>query len=334
VVLAARIGAALGLRHNSPAAAEAARNKYRMRTLLAGAGLPGPWFRLYTAASALMTAAEVPYPCVVKPTGLSGSRGVIRADNPDEFMAAFMRVGGIAAMAGSTEILVEGYIPGRELALEGLLSEGNLKVLALFDKPDPLEGPYFEETIYVTPSRETAATQAAIATCVADAARALGLSEGAVHAEARVNSEGTWLIELAGRSIGGLCSQTLRFAHNAEVSLEELILRQALGLADDGIERETRAGGVMMIPIPSAGTLLGWGGLEAGRAVPGIESIEVTARLNYPVLPLPEGDGYLGFIFARGDTPGEVESALRAAHIELHFEIEPALALAQTAGAG
>src|SRR5258706_9298718 len=218
------------------------------------------------------------------------------------------------------------------MALEGLLSAGSLKVLALFDNPDPLEGPFFEETIYVTPSRESAATQAAIAVCVGEAARALGLSEGAVHAEVRVNSEGPWLIELAGRSIGGLCAQTLRFAHNAEVSLEELILRQALGLVDDGIERERRAGGVMMIPIPAAGTLLGWDGLEAALAVPGIESIEVTARLNYPVAPLPEGDSYLGFIFARGDTPGEVEAALRAAHTALHFQIEPALAMAVAPG--
>jgi biotin carboxylase len=329
VVLAARIGAALGLRHNSLAAAEAARNKHRMRTLLAAAGLRGPWFRFFAASSSAPAAAgEVPYPCVLKPTGLSGSRGVIRADNPDEFVAAFKRVGGIAAAAGSTEILVEGYIPGRELALEGLLSAASLKVLALFDKPDPLEGPFFEETIYVTPSRESGATQAAIAACVGEAARALGLSEGAVHAEVRVNSEGPWLIELAGRSIGGLCAQTLRFAHNAEVSLEELILRQALGLDGDGIERENRAGGVMMIPIPAAGTLLGWDGLEAAQAVPGVESIEVTARLNYPVVPLPEGDSYLGFIFARGDTPGEVEAALRAAHTALHFQIEPELSVA------
>ena len=335
VVLAARIGAALGLRHNSPAAAEAARNKYRMRTLLAreGAGLRGPWFRLYAAdARPEAAAVEAPYPCVLKPTGLSGSRGVIRADNPGEFVAAFKRVGAIAAAAGSAEILVEGYIPGRELALEGLLSAGKLKVLALFDKPDPLEGPFFEETIYVTPSRENAATQAAIAVCVGEAARALGLREGAVHAEVRVNAEGPWLIEAAGRSIGGLCAQTLRFAHNADVSLEELILRQALGLEDDGIERENRAGGVMMIPIPAAGTLLGWEGGEAALAVPGVESIEMTARLNYPVVPLPEGDSYLGFIFARGDTPGEVDAALRAAHTALHFQIEPALAMAAAPG--
>jgi biotin carboxylase len=335
VVLAARIGEALGLRHNLPAAAEAARNKHRMRTKLAGAGLRTPWFKLFAAdSSPAAAAAEAPFPCVLKPTGLSGSRGVIRANNLREFVPAFRKVGGIAAEAGSTEILVEGYIPGRELALEGLLSAGSLKVLALFDKPDPLEGPFFEETIYVTPSRENPASQAAIFAYVGEAASALGLSEGAVHAEVRVNSAGPWLIELAGRSIGGLCAQTLRFAHNAEVSLEELILRHALGLEDNGIGREIRAGGVMMIPIPAAGTLLGWDGLEAAQAVPGVESVEVTARLNYPVVPLPEGDSYLGFIFARGDTPGEVEAALRAAHTALHFQIEPELTMAPAPGTG
>ncbi|MEP7356103.1 MAG: ATP-grasp domain-containing protein, partial [Anaerolineales bacterium] len=300
VVLAAQIGAALGLRHNSPLAAEAARNKHRMRTTLAAAGLPSPWFKLFSIGQAPAAAAtEVEYPCVLKPTGLSGSRGVIRANDPAEFAAAFKRAAGIIAAAGAAEMLVEGYIPGRELALEGLLSAGTLQVLALFDKPDPLEGPYFEETIYVTPSRESAAMQAAIADCVASAARALGLSEGAVHAEVRVNDDGPWLIELAGRSIGGLCAQTLRFAHNADVTLEELILRRALRWDSTGMEREARAGGVMMIPIPAAGTLLGWEGLEAAQAMPGIESIEVTARANYPVVPLPEGESYLGFIFAR-----------------------------------
>jgi biotin carboxylase len=333
VVLAARIGAALDLRHNSPASAEASRNKHRMRTLLAGAGQRGPWFKLYAAdVDPIGAAGESPYPCVLKPTGLSGSRGVIRANNTDEFLAAFRRVGAIAGAAGSSDILVEGYIPGRELALEGLLSAGTLRVLALFDKPDPLEGPFFEETIYVTPSRESPEAQAAVAACAAEAARALGLSEGAVHAEVRLNSEGAWLIELAGRSIGGLCAHTLRFAQNADVSLEELILRQALGQRDDELERENRAGGVMMIPIPAAGTLQGWRGLDTARAMPGIESVEVTARLNYPVVPLPEGDSYLGFIFARGDTPGEVEAALRAAHKALQFQIEPELAMAAAPG--
>jgi hypothetical protein len=218
--------------------------------------------------------------------------------------------------------------------VEGLLSDGNLTVLALFDKPDSLEGPYFEETIYVTPSREDAATQVGIARCVAEAAQALGLREGAVHGEVRVNAQGAWLIEVAGRSIGGLCGQTLRFAHSATVSLEELILRQALGWELEGLEREPTPGGVMMLPIPTAGVLVGWDGVEAARAIPGIESVEITARLNYPLVPLPEGDSYLGFIFARASTTAGVEAALRSAHRCLHFQIEPALSMARHGVAG
>ena len=330
VALAAHLSEALDLAHNSIEAAEAARDKRRMRELFAQAGLPSPWFKLFSIADdPARLAAQVPYPCVLKPTCLSGSRGVIRADNPDQFLAAFARLRAILVKTGLNALLVEGYIPSLEVALEGLLTHGHLKVLALFDKPDPLEGPFFEETIYVTPSRLPPETQAAIHASATEAARALGLREGPIHAELRISPErqskddGLWMIEIAGRSIGGLCSQTLRFG--TDLSLEALILRQALGGEIESLERERRAGGVMMIPIPGAGTLTAVGGLEAAQAVPGIESIEITARINYPLAPLPEGDSYLGFIFARGETPGEVEAALRAAHRQLHFEIAPEL---------
>jgi len=326
VTLAARLALALALPHNSPEAAAATRDKYVMRQHLAQAGLPTPWFRLLsTAADPTVLAQEVPYPCVLKPTCLSGSRGVIRANDPAQFVEAFAVIRGLLTTIGSREILVEAYIPGREFAVEGLLSQGQMTVLALFDKPDPLEGPYFEETIYVTPSREPAPIQAAIVASVAGAAQALGLREGALHGEVRVNDGGAWLVEVAGRSIGGLCGHTLRFAHSADVSLEELILRHALGWPIDSTEREPQAGGVMMLPIPARGTLLGWSGLEEAHAVPGIESIEITARLNYPLEPLPAGESYLGFIFARGATTQRVETALRTAHRCLHFQIEAPL---------
>ena len=326
VPLAAYVAQGLGLPHNAVAAAEAARDKRWMRELLAAAGLPSPWFRLCSVEDdPARLASELTYPCVVKPTCLSGSRGVIRADSPAEFETAFRRVRALLARLGPREVLVEEYLPGAEYALEGLLRQGELTVLALFDKPDPLEGPFFEETLYVTPSRAPAATQTAIAACVRAAAAALGLREGSVHAEVRYNARGAWLIEIAGRSIGGLCSQILRFAHDAHTTLEELILRQALGLPLPAVERERAAGGVMMIPIPAAGTLLGVRGLEAAEAVPGIEGVEITARVNYPLVPLPEGESYLGFIFARAETPAAVEAALRAAHAALALEIEPAL---------
>jgi biotin carboxylase len=226
-------------------------------------------------------------------------------------------------------VLVEEYLPGEEVALEGLLTDGELQVLALFDKPDPLVGPFFEETIYVTPSRLPATTQQAIADATEAAARALGLRSGPVHAELRVNERGAWLIEMAGRSIGGLCSTILSFG--AGLSLEELILRHAVGLPLDSTERGGGAVGVMMIPIPRGGLLRGVDGQDAALAVPGIDGIEITAKLNYPITPLPEGASYLGFIFARGDTPAVAEAALREAHARLKIRIDPLVLLASDA---
>jgi biotin carboxylase len=327
-LVAAQASAALGLPHNPPEAALAARDKLVMRQRLAAGGLPVPWFRAFGLDDdPAWVASLVPYPCVVKPTRLSASRGVIRADDPPSFVAAFQRVRRLLVGEGhdprTTPILVEGFIPGGEVALEGLLTGGALRVLALFDKPDPLDGPFFEETIYVTPSRLPAATQRAIADATARAAAALGLREGPVHAELRVTDAGPWLLELAGRSIGGLCSTILQFGTG--LSLEEIILRHAAGLPLPPLERERAAVGVMMIPIPRAGILRGVCGVDEARAVPGIVDVEITAKLNYRLVPLPEGGSYLGFIFARGDDPAAVAAALRAAHAKLRFEIRQEL---------
>jgi biotin carboxylase len=331
-LIAAEASAALHLPHNSPQAAEAARDKFVMRTLLKQGGVRVPNFRLLSTADDLaQVARQVNYPCVVKPLALNGSRGVIRADDADQFVTAAQRLGrllhSIDPSPDPKPFLVEEFIPGFEVALEGLLDHGELKVLALFDKPDPLDGPFFEETIYVTPSCLPQSAQEAIAQCTADSAQALGLKEGPVHAELRINDRGAWLIEMAGRSIGGLCAQTLRFAHSADVSLEELILRQAVGIEIDSVEREDQAGGVMMIPIPEAGLLRGVSGIDEAKAVIGVEDVQITAKLNYPLVPLPEGESYLGFIFARGDTPSEVETALRAAHACLRFNVQPIIPL-------
>ncbi len=326
-VLAAEASQALGLRHNDPAAAEAARDKYTMRQLFAEAGLPSPHFRRFsmtadpTEIANRLAAFSLSYPVVLKPRYLSGSRGVIRADSPAEFVQAHQRLSAILAKVGADDFLVEDFLPGFEVALEGLLHDGQLTVLALFDKPDPLDGPFFEETIYVVPSRLPLATQQAIRDCTAQAAAALGLRDGPIHAELRVNQNGPWLLEVAGRSIGGLCGRILRFGTDREgSSLEELILRQAFGLEVAATPREL-AGAVMMIPIPRAGIFLKCSGVEQALAVPGIESIEITAKLNYPIYPLPEGDSYLGFIFARAATRAQAEAAVRAAHEHLHFEI-------------
>jgi biotin carboxylase len=329
-LLAARASERLGLPYNSPMAATAARDKYLMRTVMAQGGAPCPTFRRFTTATdPAVVATQVDYPCVVKPLNLNGSRGVIRADNPAAFVVAVQRLTQILQQEQPTgqpqPYLVEDFIPGFEVALEGMLDAGELTVLALFDKPDPLDGPFFEETIYVTPSRLPAETQRAIAATVAQAAHALGLHLGPIHAELRVNERGPWMLEVAGRSIGGLCSQVLRFG--VDQSLEELILRQACGLPLLSTEREQQAAGVMMIPIPAAGILQGVAGVDAARATPLIEGIEITAKINYPLIPLPEGESYLGFIFAKGETPAAVEAALRQAHCHLRFYIVPELEL-------
>lgn len=326
--LAARASELLGLPHNSAAAADAARNKYRMRSLLSAGGVLSPRFRRFFSNDPLPPLVEevesaVGYPCVVKPEDMNGSRGVIRANDRGELLAAVARLRQL--IGPGRHFLVEEYIPGVEVALEGILDRGALQVLALFDKPDPLEGPFFEETIYVTPSRLPESVQAEIAATTAQAARSLGLEMGPIHAELRINERGAWIVEIAGRSIGGLCSRTLRFGTDA--SLEELILRQAAGISLEGLAREGQAGGVMMIPIPEAGILREVHGTENAKAVTGIEDVQITAQINYPLVPLPEGDAYLGFIFARGNSPQEVEAALRAAHAHLRFEILPEIRL-------
>jgi biotin carboxylase len=329
-ILAALATSRLNLPGNDPNAALAARDKHVMRRLLAEHNVPVPVFRAFPGdADPIAMSQNVDYPCVVKPTLLSGSRGVIRADDSQEFIRAVERTRGVIHDDGESleraTILVEDFIPGFEVALEGLLDAGELQVLALFDKPDPLDGPFFEETIYVTPSRLPADVQAAIADCTRHAAHALGLREGPVHAELRVNEDGPWILEIAGRSIGGLCSTILEFGTG--YALEELILLQATGTHVQGIERNAGAVGVMMIPIPNGGILRGVNGLEAANSVPGITGIEITARLNHSIVPLPEGSSYLGFIFARGTTPEEVEQALRDAHALLEFKITPEIRL-------
>ena len=321
-VVAAAIAERLGLPANPVGAVAAARNKLEMRRRLAAAGVPVPGFEPVSLDDdPAPVARAATYPCVLKPLALSASRGVIRADTPAEFVAAVQRIARILAGAGDTSrtLLAEEFVPGAEVALEGLLVGGALQTLALFDKPDPLDGPFFEETIYVTPSRLPAAVQAELATVTARAAAALGLREGPVHAELRVGPGGPRVIEVAARSIGGLCSRALRFG--AGMTLEELILRHALGRKIESYERERRPAGVMMLPIPRAGRLRAVTGVEAARAVPGIEEIVITTHRGQDLVPLPEGWQYLGFVFARAQTPEAVEQALRAAHARLGVEI-------------
>ena len=329
VVVASAIAAALGLPHNPLEAVRAARDKHLQRTLHARHDVPVPESRLHALEEdPAAVARAAAYPCVLKPTCLSASRGVIRADSPGDFLAAHARLARILAEpevaalgAAARQYLVEAFVPGPEVALEGVLMDGRLHVLALFDKPDPLDGPCFEETIYVTPSGLGAAAQRAIAACAGRAAEALGLVTGPVHAELRFN-DGPWLIEMAARPIGGRCSRVLRFGPGG-MSLEELLLRQAAGLAVPSCERESQPVGVMMIPVPGAGVLRAVRGVEAARAVPGIDGIDVTAHPGQRLVPLPEGAQYPGFIFARAESPAAVVTALRRGYACLTFDLEP-----------
>lgn len=331
--LAALANARLGLPNNSPGSATAARDKHVMRTMLKAGGAPCPFFELYPADIDPASIAEsIAYPCVIKPRRLSGSRGVIRANSQEEFIIAFERVKRMLLSDGyeleASSLLVEEYLPGVEVALEGLLTDGSLQVLTLFDKPDPLDGPFFEETIYVTPSRLPTDVQQAIADATAAGAQALGLQHGPIHAELRINERGPWIIEMAGRSIGGLCSTILEFGSG--VGLEEIILRHAVDMDIPTLQRSGSAVGVMMIPIPKAGRLRGCQGVEEALQVPGINGIEITAKMNYPIVPLPEGSSYLGFIFAQGASPERVEQSIRDAHSRLSFQIDTLIPLMGT----
>jgi biotin carboxylase len=322
-----------GVRGNAPEAVEISRNKLRQREALAEAGVRVPrFFSFKTTDDPAQVAARVPFPCVVKPTVLAASQGVIRANNAAEFEWAVRRVG---AVLDSPEIraqrepaldqlLAETYIPGKEVALEGLLTNSVLRTLAIFDKPDPLEGPYFEETIYVTPSRLPAETQRAIEDCAARTVAALGLVTGPVHAEFRVNIDGPWVLEIAPRPIGGLCSRALRFGPG-RISMEELLIRNALDLGGSDLPREKDASGVMMIPIPRSGIFEGVDGIEDAEKVSGVHETRITARLHDYVAAWPDGSSYLGFIFARAETPDGAESTLRLAHAKLHFRFAPRL---------
>jgi len=328
-LVAAAVATKLQLKGNPVHAAVAASDKYLQRELLAKATVPIPRFVLRNLEEDPATIAiSISYPCVLKPVRLSASRGVIRADNAQSFVSAHARLRAIladpetAAACGdrARQYLIEEFIPGYEVALEGLVVNRRLHVLAVFDKPDPLDGPFFEETIYVTPSSVPAGLQAAIRDCADRAVRALGITDGPIHAELRYNERGPWLIELAARPIGGRCSAVLRFGDN-RISLEEIILRHALGMAIPSLQRERLAAGVMMIPIPGAGTLREVRGVAEAKRVPLVEDVQITAHPGERLIPFPEGSRYPGFIFARGETSAVVEAALRDAHHRLEFVV-------------
>jgi biotin carboxylase len=325
--LAALAAQRLGLPHNDPRSAHIARRKDLARARLFEAGVPVPRHVPLDLRQPLAPQLDrVRFPCVLKPVALAASRGVIRADDPAEFLQAAARIRRILdAVEHLTDaerqvLLVEDFVPGVEVAVEGMLSGGDLDILALFDKPDPLDGPFFEETYYVTPSRLDVRVQEQIRLCVNDACAVYGLREGPVHAECRVNDRGVWIIEVAARTIGGLCGRLLRFGTG--YGLEELVLAHTMGrpLAP---ARGEGAAGVLMIPVPQAGILRRVEGLSAAKELPHIEEVNIEIREGYELVPWPEGSSYLGFIFARAPTPEEAEAALRASHACLNIVVAP-----------
>jgi hypothetical protein len=358
-VIGARVAEHLGLPWHPPAAAAAARHKQLTRERLRDAGLPVPWFfavALGASSPQPLVPSPLSYPCILKPVALSGSRGVMRVDDGEGLAAAIAR---LKALIRQPEVraerndahetaLLEGFIPGREYALEGLMHHGGLHTLAILDKPDPLDGPFFEETIYLTPSAANDDTQRAIVDAVARAAHALGLHHGPIHAECRVNpstgsgqSPEVFVLEVAARPIGGLCARALRLVgvrsryslsrrderENRDPSplepLEEVLLRHALGEDPSPYRREAAASGVMMIPIPRRGIFRQVDGVDEARAVAGVVELHIAAKTDQLLVPLPEGASYLGFIFARGADPDTVDRALRKAHAHLVFTINP-----------
>ena len=327
-LVAALTAQKLGLPFHSPNSVAACRDKHKMRAIFGQAGLLAPEnFCVALESDPREIAGNTHFPCVLKPIALSAGRGVIRANNADEFVAAFERIRRILEQpeirqfheAWNEAIQIEQYIEGREFALEGLMTHGELTVLAIFDKPDPLEGPFFEETIYVTPSRESAEIQSAIIGTTREAVRALELFHGPVHAEMRVNANGVYMLEIAARPIGGLCARALRFAGG--FTLEDVVVLHAIGNTPDFLTLSPRALGVMMIPVPRAGVYESVTGIEDALRVPGVDDLIITAKTGQKLLPLPEGASYTGFIFAGGNDAASVESSLRKAHSLLKFEI-------------
>lgn len=325
VSLAARVAQQLGLAHNPPEAMQLTHRKDLARARLAEQGVPVPGFsRIDLNADLAEQTATLHYPCVIKPLSLSGSRGVIRADNAEQALVAARRIAAIVRELGGEEerryLLVEDYLPGIEVAVEAMLHNGKLQVLAIFDKPDPLEGPYFEETYYITPSRLAESQQSLIAQRVSEACAAYGLTTGPVHAELRLHNDDAWLLEVAARTIGGQCAQLLK--QGTGHGLEELVIAQAIGKP---LTRQNSnfAAGVLMIPIPKAGILRRVEGLGAARRVEHILDVDIYVRDGYELVPLPEGAAYLGFIFAQASKPDQVEAALREAHAQLNFVTAP-----------
>ncbi|ORU91357.1 MAG: hypothetical protein A6F72_02070 [Cycloclasticus sp. symbiont of Poecilosclerida sp. N] len=325
VRLAAKVAKALGLSANDSDSAELTRRKDMARERLKACGVPVPDFRTVDLLKPILQQIfDLAYPVVIKPLAMSGSKGVIRANDQQECVSALNRVEKIIQYVSNADerhkVLIESYIEGKEIAYEGLLHRGQLNLLTIFDKPDAMEGPFFEETYYVTPTRLSSKEQALATARVAETCKAYGLREGPVHAELRLQNDEAYIIEMASRTIGGDCADVLKFGLN--IGLEELVLLQALGKPIETPALDNSVG-VLMIPIPSQGVLRRVEGINRAKKVTYIIDIGISVREGYELVPLPEGSSYLGFIFAKAPTAKLVESALRQACSCLTILIAP-----------
>ena len=339
--LAAHIAQERGLPWHLPEAVAVSTNKLKARGRLLAAGLPVPWFVSLPihGDEDLDRLTRVRFPCVLKPVGLSASRGVMRADSLSALLAARDRLALLLARvdvranasADDDTLIVEGFVPGQEFALDGVLEQGALRVFALFEKPDPLDGPFFEETIYVTPARLVPARQHVIAAHIARAALALGLHHGPIHAECRVDGEDIVVLEVAPRPIGGLCARSIPVVapDGTRCGLEDALLAHALGQSLEGYGHQALASGVLMVPVPENGRLRSVEGVDAVRAMPWVTGVEITAKPGSMLEPLPEGGTYPGFVFAEGAQPDDVIGALREASRRLRLVMDRTLPISR-----
>ena len=328
--LAAATARRLGLAGNDPEGVAATRDKRLMRERLARAGVPGPKVRILEPDAEARSLGELPYPVVVKPPMLSGSQGVIRANDERELAEATARIRAILERHSSpsrddpsfSRLLVEDYLDGSEVAVEGLARNGDLEVLAIFDKPDDLTGPFFEETLYVTPTRLPREARENVVDVTRRAADALGIVHGAVHAELRVHESRASVLEVAARSIGGLCSDAFDLLGE---NLEERLVALAAGLEAPASGVGADAAGVMMLPIERSGVVRDVAGVDRAEAVPGVEKVSLSTKPGDSIRALPEGSSYLGFVFARGADPASVEASLRRAASCIEVRLSPLL---------
>ncbi len=325
VGLSSQIAQQLGLPQNNPSAARLTHRKDLAREALQLAGCNTPEFQVIKLIDASNLSKSINYPVVIKPLSLSASRGVIRANDAAEFVQACRRIDSILEYTGQSgyernQVLVEAYLDGAEFAVEGIIIAGEFHLLMIFDKPEPLIGPFFEETYYLTPSQLESAQIQELINEVSRCCHAYNLTHGPVHAEARITQTGVVLLELAARTIGGQCGQLIEFSTCQK--LEELVILGMCGIKPE-LPSSVESAGVLMIPVAKSGLLKRVEGMTDALQVEFIRDIEIHIQAGYELIPLPEGSSYLGFIFAQAPSYQQTYDALKKAYDKLNFVTQP-----------